>query len=94
MVAGFIAEHPGHSDVVGIIMLEEVLCPRRVRDRRFQLVGNREDLPMRALAARSAVEHNIIAVIENFGDLGEIGVVWPRDRPRDMHRVRDAIIDD
>jgi hypothetical protein len=51
VVAGLVAEHPGHSDVVGIVKLKEVLCSRRMRDRRLQLVGNRETLLMRTLAA-------------------------------------------
>ena len=92
MVAGLVAKHPGHSDVVRIVELEKVLCPRRMGDRRLQLVGDRENLLMRALAARSAVQHNILAFVENFCHLGEIGVVRPHDGPGDMDRVRDAII--
>src|SRR5438876_10911240 len=72
VVAGLIAEHPGHSDVVRIVKLEEVFCARRMRDWRLELVGNREKLLMCPLAARSAVQHNIFAFVENFCDLGEI----------------------
>src|SRR5713101_308829 len=92
MVSGLVAEHPGHSDVVWIVKLEEVLCARRMRDRRLQLVGNRENLLMSPLAARSAVQHNIFVVVENICDLAEIGIVRPRDGPGDMYRVGDAII--
>ncbi len=94
VVAGLVAEHPGHSDVVTIVEFKEVLCARRMRDRRLQPVGNREDLLMRPLAARAAVQHNIFAFVENFCDLGEISVVRARDGPGNMHRVRDAIIHD
>src|SRR5260370_25667002 len=66
VVAGLVAEHPGHSDVVGIVKLEEVLSARGMRDWRLQLVGNRENLLMRSLAARSAVQHNIFAFVENI----------------------------
>src|ERR1700730_18626234 len=59
MVAGLVAEHPGHSDVVGIVELEEVLCARRMRNRRLQLVGNRENLLMCPLAARSAIQYDV-----------------------------------
>src|SRR5260370_1437553 len=87
MVAGLVAEHSGHSDVVRIVELEEVLCARRMRDRRLQLVGNRENLPMCPLAARSAVQHNIFAFVEDICDLAEIGIVRARDGPGDMHGV-------
>ena len=92
MVAGLVAEHPGHSDVVRIVKLEEVFCPRRMRDWRLQLVGNRENLLMRPLATRPAVQHNIFAVVENIRDLAEIRIVRSRDGPGDVHCIRDAII--
>jgi hypothetical protein len=92
VVAGLVAEHPGHSDVVRVIKLEEVFCARRMRDWRLQLVGNRENLLMRALTARPTVQLNIFAFVENFRHLGKIGVVRPRDGPGDMHRVRDSVI--
>jgi hypothetical protein len=49
---------------------------------------------MRSLAARSAVQHNIFAVVEDICDLGEIGVVRPRDWPRNVHRIGDVVIHD
>jgi hypothetical protein len=59
-----------------------------------QPVGYRENRLMRPLAARSALQHNIFAAVENFCDLGEIALVRPRDGLGDMHRIWDAIVHD
>lgn len=73
-------------------MLEEILGPRRMGDRRHQSVGDSENLLMRLLAAGSAVQHNILARIEDICDLIEIRIVRSRDRLGDVHRIGVVVI--
>src|SRR5260221_12686607 len=81
MVAGLIAEHPGHSDVVWVVKLEEVLCARRMRDRRLQLVGNRENLLMRPLqpdppySTTFSLLLRISAISPNSASIGRVTVL-------------------
>ncbi|MGY3125686.1 hypothetical protein ACVWXQ_009623 [Bradyrhizobium sp. S3.14.4] len=94
MIPGLVAEHPGHSNVVGIVKLEEVLCARRMRDRRLQPVGDRENFLMGSFTARSAIHDNIFAAVEDIRDLVDIRIARSRDGSGDVHRIGDVIIHD
>jgi hypothetical protein len=57
MVAGLVAEHPGHPDVVWVVKLEEILCPRRMRDRKEKgPFFDPDPPPLGALNANSLAE--------------------------------------
>jgi hypothetical protein len=61
-------------------VLKEVLCARRMRDRRLQPFRDRQDFLMRVLTPRSAIDGDLLAVVENVGDFRKIRIVRLNDR--------------
>ena len=76
MIAGGAADDAGHADIVGIVVLDEVLAARRVRHRRLQSRGGGDHLVMRAFAAGASVDRDRFALIENGRDRVEVRRRW------------------
>ena len=51
-VAGREPQQAGHPDVVGVVVLDELLAPQRVHDRRLERPGERDDLVVGAVRSR------------------------------------------
>ena len=62
------SENAGHPDVERIVIFEEILGARRVRDRRGEPVRERHHLIMRTLAAGAAVDRDPFALVQRLGD--------------------------
>ena len=71
VVAGGKAQQPGHADVVGIVVLDELLAAQRMHDRRLQLRSHCHQLIMRALAARAAQDGDLLRPVEQLGGLAQ-----------------------
>jgi hypothetical protein len=86
VVTGRRHDDPGHANVERVVVFEEILGPRRVRDRRLQTIGQLHDLIMGALTSRPAIDRNPRAGVQHFRDAFEIGVAGMDHRLRDVHR--------
>src|SRR4051794_38198499 len=80
VIAGASADHPGHADIAGIVVLDEVLAAGRVGHRRLQPRRRGDDLVVRARAAGAGVDGGRIAPVENSRDLVEIRVTRANER--------------
>ncbi len=87
MIARRAADQAGHADIVGIVIFDEVLAARGVRDRRLEPGGSGDQRVMRAPAAAAGIDGDGAARIENLGDLVELGITGTNDRPGDMDLV-------
>ena len=74
VIAGRTADNAGHPDVVRIVILDEVLAARRVGHRRLQPRRSRDHLVMRARAARTGIDRDCLALVENSRNLVEVRV--------------------
>ena len=72
MEAGLGAEHAGHSDHVGVVVLQEVLRARGVGDGSLQGAGERDDLIVRVLAPGAAVYCDALAGVDQRGSACEL----------------------
>ena len=72
VVAGRKAEQASHADIVGIVVLDELLAPHRVHDGRFQFRCQRHQLLMRTLAAGAAKNGHLLRPVENFSSLSQL----------------------
>ena len=54
-------EQSGHADVVGVVVLDELLAAQRVHDRRLERLGQRDDLVVSTLAARAGEDRDPLA---------------------------------
>ncbi len=84
VIAGLDTENTGHPDIERIVILDEILGARGVRHRRLQPAGQRDDLAMRALAARAAIDRYFRAGIQQRGDAVEHGIARAQDLIRDV----------
>jgi hypothetical protein len=86
VVTGRRPDDPGHANVERVVVFDEILGPRRVRDRRLQTIGEGHDLIMGALTSRPTIDRNPRAGVQHFRDAVEIGVAGMDHRLRNMHR--------
>ena len=90
--AGLDPEHTGHAHVEGVVVLDEVLGPRRVRDGRLEAVGEGHQQVVGALAAGAGVDADLLAVGQQAGDVLQFGVAGAQHRLREMHRERQVVL--
>ena len=50
VIGRLVSDQPGHADIVGVVVFEEILAPGRVGDRRLEDLGHAKNLLMRAAA--------------------------------------------
>ena len=62
-------------------------------DRRLEDFGRTKNLVMRATATRPAIDGDLLAGIDDAGDLIEIGIGGPYDRMARMHCERYIVMD-
>src|SRR5258708_25736865 len=80
VIAGGSPDDTGHADVVGIVILHEVLAARGVRHRRLQTRRRRDNFVMSTGAAGPGIDRDRTALVENGGDLSEVRVVRADER--------------
>ena len=63
-VPGREPQQAGHPDVVGVVVLDELLASQRVDDRRLERPGERDDLVVRAPAAGAGQDRDPLRGVE------------------------------
>ena len=81
-VSGREAEQPGHSHVVGVVVLDEFLAPQRVHDGGLQGTGELDDLVVRPLHPRPGENSHALGGVESVCGAVDLGIGGPGD-PRD-----------
>ena len=66
VIAGREPEQTGHADVERVVVLDELLAPHRVHDRRLQLAGEGDQLRVRARTPRAAEDRRLRGRVENL----------------------------
>ena len=80
VITGWSADDAGHSNIVRIVVLDEVLATGRVRHRRLEPRRRGDHLVMRCGAASARIDRNCLAFVENGGEFVEVGVAWANER--------------
>ena len=79
---GAVTQQPGHADVVGVVVLHEVLAAEAVADRRRDQPGERNHLVVRALDAGTGKDGHLAGGVDGVGQfLHTRGVRHQRRRP-------------
>jgi hypothetical protein len=86
------SDQPGHADIVRVVVFEGILAPGRVGDRRLEDLGHTKNLVMRAATTRPAIDGDLLAGIDDAGDLVQIGIDGTYDRMARMHRERHIVM--
>jgi hypothetical protein len=76
-IAGREAEQPGHADVERVVVLDELLAPQSMDDRRLELFRQRDELRVRPLRAGAGQDRHPAAPVDHGRRLGDPGVVRP-----------------
>ena len=66
-ITGREPEQPGHADVVGVVVLDELLAPQRVDDGCLKRAGHRDNLVVCALAAGAGEDRDALGGVQNVG---------------------------
>src|ERR1700730_16244894 len=82
VIASGSADHPGHADVVGIVVLQKILAARRVGDWCLQSRRSGDHLIMRAYAAGTGVDCDRFTLVEDVCDLVEVRIARANERAR------------
>src|ERR1700760_549648 len=61
VIARRTADHTAHTNIVGIVVFDEVLAPGGVRRRRLQARSRGDYLVVRAVAARASIDRDLLA---------------------------------
>jgi hypothetical protein len=61
------SEQPGHADVVGVVVLHELLTAERVHDRRLERLGQRDDLVVGSPTAGAGEDRDPLRPVEQVG---------------------------
>jgi hypothetical protein len=93
MTARRASNEAGYADVVGIVVLEDVLGPRSVCDRRLQALGGGDHVLTGAAAAGAAVDGGRVACGGDCGGAIKISVAGAYD-PRARCNAPRAFRDD
>jgi hypothetical protein len=64
-------EQTGHADVIGVVVLDELLAAQRVDDRRLELLGHRDQLVVCSLAAGAGEDGDVLGGVENVRGSGQ-----------------------
>ena len=92
VIAGASADDAGHADIVGIVVLDEVLAARRVGHRRLQPRRRGDHLVVRACAAGAGIDRDRFALVENGCDLIEVRVTRANERTPRMNSIRGFLV--
>jgi hypothetical protein len=92
VIAGGPAKDAGHPDIVWVVVLDEVLSPRRVRHWRLQLRRRCDHFVVGACAAGARVNRNCLALVENGRDFVEVGVARANEREPRMNTIRKFVV--
>ncbi|MNV04862.1 hypothetical protein D3C71_951710 [compost metagenome] len=93
VVARFDPEDAGHAHVVGVVMLDEILGPRGMRDRRLQALAQRHQRVVRVLAAGAGVDAHALALAQQRGNALQFLIAGAQHRLGVMHRERHIVLD-
>ena len=92
VIAGASADDAGHADIVGIVVLDEVLAARRVGHWRLQPCRRGDHLVVRACAAGAGIDGDRVALVENGCDLIEVRVTRANERTPRMNGIRGFLV--
>lgn len=93
VVARFDPEDAGHAHVVGVVMLDKILGPRGVCDRRLQPLAQRHQRVVRMLAAGPGVDAHALAVADQGRDALQLVIAGAQHRLGVVHRERHVVLD-
>ena len=92
VIAGGLADDPGHADVVRIVVLDEVLAARRMGHGRLQARRRGDHFVMRALATGAGIDRDRFALVEDGRNLIEVRVTRTQQRARHMHGIWKFVV--
>ena len=87
-VPGAESDQPGHPHVVGVVVLHELLAAERVHRRGLQRSGQRDELVVRAGAARPGQDRHRAGVVQHLRGGRQRLLLWADDRRGGPDRIR------